>query len=231
MSCVESQTIVLLSWSTERPQAASSIEENRVVSGSKRVLHVGCGSATLAKLPPGFKDGGWSEVRLDINPAVKPDIIGTITNMADVPSGSMDAVYSSHNIEHVYAHEVIQALQEFRRVLKEDGFAVITCPDLQEVAARMADGRLFDPLYVSPAGPIAPIDIVYGHRASIARGETYMAHRTGFSLRTLMSCCRDAQFAAAAGKRRQQNLDLWVIATKSSRSEVELKQIVSAYTF
>jgi SAM-dependent methyltransferase len=142
-----------------------------VVSESKRVLHVGCGSATLAKLPPGFKDGGWSEVRLDINPAVKPDIIGTITNMADVPSGSMDAVYSSHNIEHVYAHEVIQALQEFRRVLKEDGFAVITCPDLQEVAARMADGRLFDPLYVSPAGPIAPIDIVYGHRASIARGK------------------------------------------------------------
>jgi hypothetical protein len=46
-----------------------------------------------------------------------------------------------------------------------------------------------------------------------------------------MSCCRDAQFAAAAGKRRQQNLDLWVIATKSLRSEVELKQIVSAYTF
>jgi hypothetical protein len=72
------------------------------------MLHVGCGSATLAKLPPGFRDGSWSEVRLDINPAVKPDIIGTITDMPDVPSGSMDAVYSSHNIEHVYTHDVIK---------------------------------------------------------------------------------------------------------------------------
>src|SRR5215213_5077463 len=194
-----------------------------VISGSKRVLHVGCGSATLAKLPRGFQDGSWSEIRFDINPAVKPDIVGTITDMANVPSASMDAVYSSHNIEHVYAHEVVQTLQEFRRVLKEDGFAVITCPDLQEVAARMVDGRLFDPLYVSPAGPISPIDIIYGHRASIARGETSMAHRTGFSLQTLVKCCHDAQFGTFAGKRRKRNLDLWVIATKTHRGE-EIKR-------
>jgi SAM-dependent methyltransferase len=201
------------------------------VSGSKRVLHVGCGAATLAKLPQGFQDGSWSEVRFDINPAVKPDIVGTITDMANVPSASTDAVYSSHNIEHVYAHEVVPTLQEFRRVLKEDGFAVITCPDLQEVAARMADGRLFDPLYVSPAGPISPIDIVYGHRASIARGEIYMAHRTGFSLQTLVKCCQDAQFTTLAGKRRKQKLNLWVIATKASRGEEEIKRMLETYTF
>jgi hypothetical protein len=43
--------------------------------------------------------------------------------------------------------------------------------------------------------------------------------------------CTPFVAAAAAGKRRQQKLDLWVIAIKSSRSEVELKKIVSAYTF
>jgi ubiquinone/menaquinone biosynthesis C-methylase UbiE len=195
------------------------------------VLHVGCGAATLAKLPQGFQDGSWSEVRFDINPAVKPDLVGTITDMANVPSASMDAVYSSHNIEHVYAHEVVPALLEFRRVLKEDGFAVVTCPDLQEMAARMADGRLFDPVYVSPAGPISPIDIVYGHRASIARGETYMAHRTGFSLQTLAKCCRNAQFTTLAGKRRKRNLDLWVIVTKTGRGKDEIKRMLETYTF
>jgi predicted SAM-dependent methyltransferase len=38
----------------------------------------------------------------------------------------MDALYSSHNIEHVFAHEVVPTLKEFRRVLKPDGFVVIT---------------------------------------------------------------------------------------------------------
>jgi SAM-dependent methyltransferase len=200
-----------------------------LLNGSKRVLNVGCGASTLANLPQGFQDGSWSEVRFDIDPAVKPDIIGTITDMANVPDGSMDAVYSSHNIEHVYAHEVVQTLQEFRRVLKDEGFAVITCPDLQEVAARMIHGKLFEPLYISPSGPISPIDVIYGHRASIARGKTYMAHRTGFSLQTLLMCCRDAQFASLAGKR--QDLSLWVVATRNPQNEEELKQLVAAFTF
>lgn len=197
----------------------------------KRVLHVGCGSATLARLPSGFQDGSWSEVRFDINPAVKPDITGTITDMSNVPSDSVDAVYSSHNIEHVYAHEVVQTLQEFRRVLKPEGFVVVTCPDLQEVAIHMIHGRLLDPIYRSPTGPITPLDIVYGHRVPVARGETYMAHRTGFSLHTLMAHAREANFGTVVGVRRKQQLDLWVIATKAPRDEATLRQLFKAFTF
>ncbi|HEX2552923.1 MAG TPA: class I SAM-dependent methyltransferase [Microvirga sp.] len=195
----------------------------------KRVLHVGCGAATLAKLPRGFQDGSWSEVRFDINPNVRPDIIGTITDMVRVPSGSVDAVYSSHNIEHVYAHEVVPALQEFRRVLKDGGFAVITCPDLQAVAEHMRDGNLFDPIYSSPAGPISPVDILYGHRASIARGETYMAHRTGFSLKTLTRCCVEAGFGSFFGRRHVSRLALWLLATKQVTPSADLKQLFAAY--
>ena len=43
---------------------------------------------------------------------------------------SVDAVFSSHNIEHLYPHEVPLALKEFMRVLKPDGFVLMTCPDL-----------------------------------------------------------------------------------------------------
>jgi hypothetical protein len=51
------------------------------------------------------------------------------------------------------------ALQEFLRVPKPEGFAVITCPDLQSVCALVAEDKLTDAAYDSPAGPIAPLDI------------------------------------------------------------------------
>jgi ubiquinone/menaquinone biosynthesis C-methylase UbiE len=58
-----------------------------------------------------------------------------MTDMSAVETSSMDALYSSHNIEHVYAHEVPKALAEFKRVLRPDGFVIITCPDIQAICA------------------------------------------------------------------------------------------------
>ena len=163
----------------------------------KIVLHVGCGPTTLAHMPGLFQDGTWQEVRLDIDESVHPDILGTILDMGLVEDGSVDAVYSSHNIEHVLPHEVAVALGEFRRVLRSDGRAVILCPDLQSVAAHVAEGRLMDPLYISAAGPICAVDILYGHRASIQAGKVYMAHRTGFTAATLASHLLEAGFVVA----------------------------------
>jgi hypothetical protein len=82
------------------------------------------------------------------------------------------------------------ALAEFRRVLADDGFAVITCPDLQSVCELVAQDRLTEPAYTAPAGPIAPLDILYGHRAAMARGNLYMAHRCGFTSRVLAATLR-----------------------------------------
>lgn len=178
------------------------------------VLHVGCGSATLAKMPAGFQDGSWREVRFDINPAVRPDLVGTISDMTAVASDSVDALYSSHNLEHVETFEVAAVLAEFKRVLKPDGFAVVTCPDLEAVAAHLVGGKLAEPLYVSPSGPITPLDILYGHGAAIANGETYMAHRTGFTSETLRVHAMNAGFGGFGIRRRPEHFDLWLVATK-----------------
>ncbi|WPL20233.1 class I SAM-dependent methyltransferase [Thiorhodovibrio frisius] len=140
-------------------------------------LHIGCGPKHKDRTTAGFNTPDWQDIRLDIDPAVQPDILGTMTDMAAVESESMDALFSSHNIEHLYAHEVPVALAEFLRVLKPNGFAVITCPDLQSVCALVAEDKLTEPAYTAPAGPIAPIDILYGHRPSLARGNLYMAHK------------------------------------------------------
>jgi len=166
----------------------------------KTVLHVGCGPQHILG-SHGFDADKWREVRLDVNPAAQPDIIGSMTDMAAVASGSMDAVYSAHNIEHLYPHEVPLALREFRRVLKPDGFALIICPDIQAVAELVAQGKLLDPAYQSPAGPIAPLDMMFGHRPSLAAGDLFMAHHTAFTLSSLIQACIDAGFGKATGER------------------------------
>ena len=89
---------------------------------------------------------------------MNPDIQGTILNMENVDSGSVDTVYSSHNIEHVYPHEVDIVIKKFVRVLSPEGFAVIT-PRPAVVLKAVAEDKLLEAAGSNPAGPIAPIDI------------------------------------------------------------------------
>ena len=172
----------------------------------------------------------WSEQRLDIDASVAPDIIGTMTEMSGVAHTSVDAVFSSHNIEHLYPHEVPVALAEFKRVLKPDGFVVITCPDLQSVCALVAQDKLTEPAYTSPAGPITPLDILYGHRPPMARGNLYMAHRCGFTQKVLTATLQAAGFANVAAKRRgHPYYDLWALATSSALPESELRALAQVH--
>ncbi len=191
----------------------------------KSFLHVGCGQKKKERTTPGFSTDDWMELRLDINPAVQPDILGSMTAMEAVDTASVDAVYSSHNLEHLYLHEVPLALAEFRRVLRADGFAVITCPDLQSVCALVADDRLTDPAYMSPAGPVAPIDILYGHRPSIVAGNLYMAHRCGFTAKLLTAMLHTAGFSTIILRKRPQFYDLWVVATLNMMSDESLRAL------
>jgi len=189
----------------------------------KTFLHVGCGPKRKDRTTKGFNSPHWNELRFDIDQSVQPDLVGTMTDMSSVLSESVDAVFSSHNIEHLYPHEVPVALSEFLRVLKPDGFAVITCPDLQAVCALVAEDKLTEPAYTSPAGPIAPIDILYGLRSSMAQGNLYMAHRCGFTEKVLSGTLQSSSFKRVASmKRGAPYFDLWSLATKADLNEEEL---------
>ena len=184
------------------------------MSIKQKVLHVGCGPYNPKKLHPKFQNDAWQEIRLDINSQFKPDILSDICKMDQVETGSMDAVYSSHNIEHLFDHEVDMAFQEFLRVLKPEGFAIITCPDLQAVAECIANGNLDSVLYTSPAGPISPIDILYGHRASLAKGNYFMAHKTGFTNHSLGQKLVASGFKKVKVKCDKKKYDIWAMAYK-----------------
>lgn len=193
-------------------------------------LHIGCGHKRKDQTTRGFNSAQWTELRLDIDPSVQPDIVGTMTDMAAVADASIDAIFSSHNLEHLYPHEVPLALREFLRVLKPDGFAVITCPDLQSVCRLVAEDKLTEPAYIAPAGPIAPLDILYGHRASLARGNLYMAHRCGFTQKVLIATLQAVGFAAMASKGRgAPHFDLWAVASKSARSEDAMRALAAEH--
>lgn len=194
------------------------------------LLHIGCGPKTKAQTTPGFNTPGWIETRLDIDPAVEPDIQGSMTDLSAVADASTDALFSSHNIEHLYPHQVPVALAEFHRVLTPEGFAVITCPDLQGVCALIAEDKLLEPAYTSPAGPIAPLDILYGHRPSLARGNHYMAHQCGFTERVLIGVLQQAGFASIASRRRAAPyFDLWAVASKQALEEGALRALAAGH--
>ena len=70
------------------------------MSKLKVLLHAGCGTEPL---PTRFS--GFTEIRLDIDFAAKPDIVASITK---IPMGdaAVEVVFSSHNLEHLAEHKV-----------------------------------------------------------------------------------------------------------------------------
>ena len=193
----------------------------------KKLLHVGCGFKRKQQTTPAFNSSEWNEIRLDIDPKVEPDHIGSMVDMSAIQDGSVDAIFSSHNIEHLYPFEVPIALKEFQRVLSRDGFLVLTCPDLQSVCKLIAEDQLTDTAYMSPAGPIAPLDILFGFRPSLAKGDLYMAHRCGFTRKVLHATLKASGFGSVVSFARPQKpfFDLWALATKNETDPEAIRSL------
>ena len=179
----------------------------------KKLLHLGCGQKTKKDIIKYFHNN-WSETRVDIDSKVSPDILGSITNLSKIKNHSYDAIFTSHTIEHLFAHEVDIALKEFYRVLNNDGFVIITCPDLKSISKLVLEDKLLEVAYNSPAGPITPLDMIYGYRKFIQKGNHYMAHKCGFTLKNLVGVLNYANFKSVLGFERQEAFDLWVVAKK-----------------
>lgn len=183
----------------------------------KKVLNVG-GNSKEIPLPPQY--AGFEHLLLDIDASLMPDVVCDARQLTTLHPNQFDAVYCSHNLEHYYRHDVSKVLAGFQHVLKEDGFAHIIVPDIQEVMRTTLERGLDieDVLYVSPAGPIMVLDVLYGYTVEIERsGHDFFAHKTGFTQKSLVKALEDAGFAkiysAAAG------LEVRALAFKRAPSE------------
>lgn len=190
------------------------------------VVNVGCGPALTLTRTQLFQD--WRQLRVDIEESVKPDIVADLTDLSPIESGSADALWSSHCIEHLYQHQVPGALGEFQRVLADDGFVVILVPDLQSVAERIATDKFYETIYEAPAGPINAHDMFYGFGRAIAEGDTAMAHKCGFTPTVLVDLMNGTDFAEYA-IRRLPSLELAVVARKTvGTAETNCEAILQA---
>jgi predicted SAM-dependent methyltransferase len=207
------------------PAKGVSFDALREKAGERKlVLHIGCGQPNPKKLHESFRNDDWYEVRLDIDASVKPDIVADMLDMGVIPDGAVDAVWSSHNIEHLYPHDVPAAMKEIYRIIRHGGHFLVTLPDIQTVASYVAQGLLEDPIYDSPAGPISPIDIMYGLRASMARGNLFMAHRTGYTAKTLGEYLQKAGFSNIRISRDW--VDLWGVGHKLDSRHPDFREEV-----
>lgn len=157
----------------------------------KTLLHVGCGSK-VNKVPNEFHS--YKEIRLDASRMVEPDIVASIIAMPMIEGESHDAIFASHVLEHLFAHEVAQACSEFFRILKPGGVVRVHVPDLASIGSLLSLDQADMSLYTSAIGHITPLDMIYGHRGSTGAGNTFMAHKTGFTASVLKRYFRAAGF-------------------------------------
>ncbi len=183
------------------------------LSPMKKLLHVGSGAAKKNDvLYPIFPGEEWEHVRVDIDKSVEPDVIDDIRVLVNFDDGSADGVYSSHNIEHLHYAEAAAALKTFHRVLKPGGVCVIAVPDFEVACQWIGRGDGFKPIYVSPAGPITPFDMVFGYRP-YTLNNAFQQHRAGFTVDSLSYLLAMAGFTAMHVTRGQA-FDIWAYATK-----------------
>ena len=179
------------------------------IGPKRRVLNAGSGPAGNKSLHPVFDQTLWTELRIDIDQRNQPDFVGSVCDMRSViEDASFDAVWSSHCVEHLHDHEALPALREFRRILRDDGFAVINCPNMDAIAKLIVLEDIESVAYLSPAGPIRLLDMLFGHSPSIEAGRLHMAHKTGFTADRLGRLATRAGFAEARVL-EGENYDLW----------------------
>jgi hypothetical protein len=85
---------------------------------------------------------------------------------------------------------------------------------------------LDQPLYQSAVGPIMAMDVMFGHQASIAKGNHYMAHRTGFTSNLLGKVLLNAGFSEVR-VHEGQRWDLWALATLPDTSSTIFQELES----
>lgn len=195
----------------------------------KTWLNVGSGPRSSGLRSPGFDSKQWTELCLDADPRCEPDIVALANDLSQVTSASMDAVFSSHCIEHLYLDQAVPALQEWKRVLKPDGFLLLVCPDLQAAAEMIAQDRMFDQAYAG----IRPYDIVFSHQGLVAQGRTeghtFMEHKSGYTRSLLQQLVMEAGFTAFAAQRHRPRFELWLLATLTELSEAQMRELAAQY--
>lgn len=93
-------------------------------------LHLGCGPNYL----PGY-------VNIDANPRRKIDLWLDVRNGLPFRDGTVDSIYSTHMLEHLYNDELATLFSDCKRVLKAGGGVRFIVPNLETAIAAYVQGK------------------------------------------------------------------------------------------
>lgn len=192
----------------------------------KLLVNLGSGRKGSARLPAMFAD--WRELRVDADPKMAPDLLADMTDLSAIESGAADAVWSAHCLEHLYLFQTGKAIAEAYRILNEDGFLCLIVPDLQLIADYIAQDRLHEVIYQSPAGPVTAHDMIFGFGQALAQGYDGMAHRCGFTPGLLVRKLQEVPFAEIVLRRRPQHELAAVGCKRPPTSDAEREALLAA---
>jgi predicted SAM-dependent methyltransferase len=159
---------------------------SKIDSTKKNLLHIGFGGTTIKNCMFNQDLVDLNEITMDIDSNYNPDIVCDILNMSEFPSNSVDVIYLSHALEHIDLMSVPNVLNEFRRILKDNGFARMIVPNLTHFLSYLTEDKLLDTVYESSAGPVTVLDVLYGHSYSIKRkNNDFMRHKMSYTVGTV----------------------------------------------
>lgn len=174
--------------------ASKPLDSSPEGDARKIVLHVGWMSATPGRVERQFPAAQWREIRFDCDARVNPDIVGTPDRLEGIADASVDVVLMPQMLQRYPLPKVSAILREALRVLKDGGRAVFSVPNAMLAATYVANNLPFHTLYETKLGPITPMDLLYGLRTGVARGEEHFQHRSGYTFEQLGLLMRDNGF-------------------------------------
>jgi predicted SAM-dependent methyltransferase len=138
------------------------------------------------KLHIGGKEAHPDWKILDVEDRPEVDFVGNASCLAQFENNSIDAIYTSHVLEHFHHtlnNELIDTLQEWHRVLKPGGKLYISVPNLQVLCW----------LYLNPN--LTAIERHYLMRIIFgAQTNEYDVHKAGFDFEILAMYLEEAGF-------------------------------------
>ena len=138
-----------------------------------RVLDIGCGDKTECQTIFPNED----ITTLDVDPALKPDIVADVTEKLPITK-KYDTVFMSHVIEHIPRLEVVPAIRNAAEVLKVGGKIYIITPSLEWAARKILEE---ENLHVSVLASL------FGSQEN-----EWSFHRCGFTMMLLRQAVRMA---------------------------------------
>ena len=180
----------------------------------KIVLNVGCGKTELKDHTSHFLD--WKEIRIDAFENASVDVISSVVDLEGIPNSCADAVWASHVVEHNYWHDLPNLFANMMRVLKDDGFAIVKVPNLASIAANI-EQNILGKVYDSPSGPVAAIDMLYGHRGLVNLFGGGMAHKTGFTKSSMEEVLQSLGIKAVV---KEKDFDVVAVLFKGEPPEI-----------